>query len=288
MRDRTVKANGIEFAYLEEGDGPLVLLLHGFPDDARTWSTQMPALAGAGYRAVAPFLRGYPPTEVPPNGCYDAATLTADVKGLIDALGDGPAFLIGHDWGAMATYNVAAAFPEAVRRAVAMAVPHPAAMAGLATDVAQIQRSFYIFFFQLPNLAEVAVPANDFAFIEHLWRHWSPGLDDPEQLANVKETLGRPGAVEAAVGYYRALFDPGRWDPALADVRAAAARPIAVPTLYLQGADDGCLDPAYARAADAMFTGEYRIEVLPGCGHFLHRERVDEVNRLVLDWLGKG
>src|SRR5919112_1132686 len=100
MRECRVHANGIEFGYLEAGEGPLVLLLHGFPDDAHTWSAQMDGLAGAGYRAVAPFMRGYPPTGPAPDGRYDAEVLGADVAGLVEALGDGsPAFVVGHDWG---------------------------------------------------------------------------------------------------------------------------------------------------------------------------------------------
>lgn len=127
MEERRVKANGIDFAYLEEGRGPTVFLLHGFPDNAHTWSHQIPALSAAGYRVVAPFLRGYPPTQIPDGGYYGRSTLALDVKELILALGGGePVFLVGQDWGAGITYNVIAAFPELVRRALAMAIPHSA------------------------------------------------------------------------------------------------------------------------------------------------------------------
>src|SRR5262249_48630939 len=119
-------ANGLEFAYLEEGAGPLVLLLHGFPDTARSWSHQIRALAAAGYRAVAPYLRGYPPSEIPRDGFYDKGTLVADIAALIRALGGGaPAHIVGQDWGASITYNLLAALPELIRRAVVMAVSHP-------------------------------------------------------------------------------------------------------------------------------------------------------------------
>lgn len=287
MREGRVRAAGIEFAYLEEGEGPLVLLLHGFPDDARTWSHQMPELAAAGYRAVAPYLRGYPPTEIPAGGYYDSATLARDARELIRALGGGePALVVGHDWGALATYGLVAAFPESVRRAVAMAVPHPGGAAEFLSSYDQIRRSFYIWFFQLPGLPEMTVGADGLAFVERLWRDWSPGLDDPEHLAGVKRTLSAPGALEAALAYYRALFDPARADPSLEDTRRAASRRTAVPTLVAFGGEDGCLGAEFVHAGDAMFTGEYRVEVVPGCGHFLHRERPDEVTRLILRWIG--
>src|SRR5262249_33543662 len=119
MNERRVRANGIDFTYLEEGRGPTVFLVHGFPDNARSWSHQIPVLSARGYRVIAPFLRGYPPTEIPAVGYYDSATLALDVKELIVALGGGePAFLVGQDWGAGITYNVTAAFPELIRRAV--------------------------------------------------------------------------------------------------------------------------------------------------------------------------
>lgn len=282
-----MRANGIEFATLEEGEGPLVLLLHGFPDNARTWSHQVRPLAGAGYRAVAPYLRGYAPTEVPEGGYYDSATLAQDAAALIDALGGGPAFVVGHDWGAFATYLLCAAFPSRVRRAVAMAVPHPGGAVRFASSYDQIRRSFYMWFFQVPALAEAALPLDDFAFVERLWRDWSPGLEDPEQVASAKRTLAAPGTLEAAIAYYRAIFDPARWDPALEGVRRDAGRPIEVPTLLLFGADDGCLGAEFARGSEGFFTGPYRVEVLERCGHFLHRERPDDVNRLILDWLAE-
>lgn len=287
MREGRVKANGIEFAYLEEGAGPLVLLLHGFPDNAHTWSHHLPALAATGYRAVAPFMRGYPPSD--PGEYYDTATLAADAHALIGALGGGePAFVVGHDWGALTTYGVCAAFPESVRRAVAMAVPHPAGAATFLSSYDQLRRSFYIWFFQLPGLPEMAVAADDLAFIERLWRDWSPGLDDPEHVASVKRTLSEPGALDAAIGYYRALFDPARGDPTLEEVRRATQRDITVPALVMFGGDDGCLSPEFARAGDPFFRGEYRVEVLPRCGHFLHRERPQEITQLITDWLAIG
>jgi pimeloyl-ACP methyl ester carboxylesterase len=286
-RVNRIRANGIDFAYLEEGQGPLVVLLHGFPDTAHSWSHQMPALAAAGYRAVAPYLRGYPPSEIPRDGFYDRGTLVADVAALIRALGGGaPAHLVGQDWGASITYGVLAAVPEIVRRAVVMAVPHPAKTATSLLDARQVHRSFHWWFFQLPNLPERALAANDFAFIDYLWEYWSaPGYRDAEHIADIKRMLAEPGVLTATLAYYRALFDPRGSDPRWEDLRQSMNRPIAVPTLALCGGDDMRAELMTDQAQ--YFSGEYRFELVAGAGHFLHREKPAEVTRLVLDWLGK-
>jgi pimeloyl-ACP methyl ester carboxylesterase len=282
--ETTVRANGLEFACLEHGSGPLALLVHGFPDNAFTWERQLESLAAAGFRAVAPFLRGYPPTQIPAGGGYDLATITEDVAALIGTLSDEAAYLVGHDWGALAAYGVCAAYPERIKRAVALAAPHPGALAQVVGSYEQTKRSFYVFFFQLPFLPEVALAMNDYAFIERLWRDWSPGLDDPAQIAGVKRTLAQPGALDAALGYYRALFDPARRDPALEKTQSAMAGPIHVPVKVMFGADDGCFDPSFAAFADGQFTGPYERVILPACGHFLHRERPADVSQAILSW----
>ena len=281
-----IRANGLDFAYIEEGSGPLVLLLHGFPDTATTWSHQMSALAAAGYRAVAPYLRGYYPSEIPQNGFYDKATLATDVAELIRTLGAGqPVHLVGQDWGAIISYAVLAAFPELIRRAVVMAVPHPAQVAKSMLDAKHIQRSFHWWFFQLPHLPEKAIVENDFAFIDYLWRYWSsPGHDDAAHLVEIKAMLGQPGVLAATLGYYRAMLDPGKGDPALHQTRVLMDRPISVPTLALCGGDDLRADLMTNQAQ--YFSGEYHYQEVPGAGHFLHREKPAEVTRLVLDWLG--
>ena len=281
-----VRANGLDFAYLEQGTGPLVLLLHGFPDTAHTWDHQLAGLAGAGYRAVAPFLRGYHPTGIPADGFYDKATLVADVAALIKALGGGkPVHLVGQDWGAIVSYAALAAYPELIRRAVVMAVPHPAQTATSMLDAKHIHRSFHWFFFQLAELPEKAIVANDYAFIDYLWSYWtSPGYQDPSHLAEIKAMLGKPGVLTATLGYYRAMLDPAKGDPRLDALRAAMVRPIDVPTLALCGGDD--LRAELMTDQGKHFRGEYSYKVVPGAGHFLHREQPAEVTRLVLEWLG--
>jgi pimeloyl-ACP methyl ester carboxylesterase len=289
MQTKEAKANGLTFAFLEDGpaDGPLVLLLHGFPDNAMSWEFQIPALAAAGYRVVAPWLRGYPPTEIPAGGFYDRATLVMDVEALIDALNDGkPCFLVGQDWGAAIGYGVLAAFPERVRRAMLLAVPHPAEVrATLRKSPKHALRSFHWFLFQLPVIPELLCRANDFAFIETLWKLWSATYKDEGHVAAIRRNMAIPGALAASLSYYRAMFGTKNADPALSRVRDSLGCPIAVPTRVLCGARD--MRKEMLEPQRRWFTGPYEWGTVDGAGHFLHREKPEAVNRELLDWFGR-
>jgi pimeloyl-ACP methyl ester carboxylesterase len=283
-----VQANGVEFACLTDGpdDGPLALCLHGFPDSAHTWRYLLPELAGAGYRAVAPFLRGYAPTSVPADGRYQVGALVSDANALHAALGGGSdAVLIGHDWGALATYGAVAHQPSLWRRAVTAAVPPTASIGMSLLTYAQLQRSWYMFFFLSP-LAEAALPLDDYAFLDGLWRDWSPGYDGAWDVARVKESIGDPERIVAAISYYRAMWDPSQQVPELADEQAAALLPTPKPTLYLHGRDDGCMlvSSMSSSPLDYMAEGS-AVEIVDDAGHFLHVERPDVVNRLIMEFL---
>lgn len=302
----TLHANGIDFVCLcaepmrSNAHRRTAMLLHGFPDTAHTWSHQMQPLADAGWRVVAPFLRGYPPSTVPQAGApgvyFDKATLVRDIAELIRALqgqkaqgGDSsaPIDLVAQDWGAIIGYALLAAHPELVRRAVLMAVPHPVVVAASMLNPRHVHRSFHWWFFQLPDLPEKALAADDFAFIDYLWRYWTTeGFEDAAHIRHIKDTLAQPGALAATLGYYRAMLDPARADPhpALAELRTCIARNITVPTLALCGADD--LRAELMRDQGAHFSGEYRYAEVPKAGHFLHREQPEAVTHQVLDWLG--
>ncbi len=285
MQRGEITANGLRFAYLEAGEGPLVLLLHGFPDNAHTWERQIPVLAAAGYRVVAPFLRGYPPTEIPGSGYYDLATLATDIKCLIDGLNAGqPCHLVGQDWGAAISYAVLAAYPESIRRALILAVPHPTEVRRtIRKSPKHILRSFHWFLFQLPWLPEALCRANNFAFIEFLWRLWSPAYDDHAHVARIQRMLAEPGALQASLAYYRAMFRKSMGDPALEGVRQRLVDPITVPTRVLCGSRD--MRREMLSRQDDLFASAYEWSIVEGGGHFLHRERPEEVNRLILDWL---
>lgn len=280
-------ANGVDFAYLACGDdGPLALCLHGFPDSAHTWRHLLPALADAGFRAVAPFQRGYAPTSVPADGRYQTGVLAQDANALHEALGgDGDAVIIGHDWGAPATYGAAVHEPDRWRKVVGMAVPPGGALGqAFLTSLDQIQRSWYMFFFQ-HSLADVVVGANDLSFIERLWAQWSPGFDATEELALLKPSLRTHENLEAALGYYRATIGGLGLDPDLADLQAATGHCPPQPVLYLHGAIDGCIGVEVAEAANAELPERFRLHEIDFAGHFLHLEQPAEVNRLVVEFL---
>ncbi|MDX6285009.1 MAG: hypothetical protein QOG53_494 [Frankiales bacterium] len=285
MTQRSVSTPALEFSVFEAGSGPLALCLHGFPDSAYTWRHLLPALADAGYHAVAPFMRGYAPTGVPADGRYQTGALAADAVALHEALGgDGDAVLIGHDWGAVAAYGAAAHAPERWKRVVTLAVPPPSTMLSAFFDYQQLKRSFYIFLFQTP-LAEGAVALDDLAFIDGLWRDWSPGYDAGEDLVQVKNALREPANLAAAIGYYRAMLQPELLGPEYAEEQEAGQRVNPQPTLYLHGTTDGALGVDAVGAAGQALSGESRIDIVDGVGHFLHLERPDDINQRILQWI---
>jgi len=271
----TARANGIQFSYLEAGSGPLVLLLHGFPDTAHTWDRTMAELASAGFHAVAPFLRGYHPTEL--AGPYDSDTLGNDALGLIEALGGERAFVVGHDWGASAGYSAAALGPERIRLLVTLAVPHP-------RSIRTTPRTLWGFrhFLRLRRPGAAAwVRAGGMAYIDELWRRWSPAWKDlpASETAQVKAAFAEPGCLEAACAYYAtaAASIPPKLPP-------SHRKDIAVPTVAFAGEDDSIITTRTYEKARHCFTGSYEVVAVPG-GHFMHREHpevfVPELRRVL-------
>lgn len=274
-----VTVNGVELAYLEAGQGPLVICVHGFPDSAHSFDRLLPVLAEAGYRAVAPFLRGYYPSAVPADGDYAMTTVAADALALIDALGEREAILIGHDWGGFAAYTAANMAPEKVAKLVVLAVPH---MGATANSLAQLRRSWYVLFFQLPWLPEWRVARNHFAFIDRLYRAWSPYWDAAEfELAPVKRALAAPGGLRAALGYYRRMIRGA--SKSVYDVMSRTTR---VPALWFVGEADGSIGPEILANTGQACAGPFELVSLPRVGHFIHREAPAVFHDKLLTFIG--
>ena len=255
----TVNANGINFHYLEMGAGPLALCFHGFPDHAWSFRHLLPDLADAGFRAVAPFMRGYAPTEPPADGRYQQVALCRDVLALIGALGAERAYLIGNDWGAGAVTGATVLEPEKVMKLVIIASGQ--VDRDLQMNYQYLKGTWHSYFFQLPQ-AEQALAYNDFAFVEEWWRDASPEWDIPaSSLESIRETFRKPGVVEAALGYYRARYSPALQDPSMReDQDRVNAGPVTVPTLALHGTRDRPkrLDAFESEAMDRFFTGDWK------------------------------
>jgi pimeloyl-ACP methyl ester carboxylesterase len=253
-----VEADGTRFGYLSWGEGPLVLLFHGFPDSAYAWTRMGPTLAAAGYRVVAPFLRGYAPSAIPDRDTT-VERLGRDVLALIKALGAERARIVGHDWGAEAVYAAASMEPDRIERLVTIGLPHRRALR-LTPGLFWLARHFLTL--RLPG-AERRFAADDYALLETFCRRWSPGWTPPaEDLEPTKNIFAAPGTVHSALGYYRAV------DPR---TPAYFKRKLAMPTLCIGGTSDPALDEAdFARTA-RYCANDFRLAMIPG-GHFCHRE----------------
>lgn len=281
METNTIHANGLDFAIYAQGKGDkLALLLHGFPDTADTWHDLMPRLADAGYRVIAPYLRGYPPTQIPAGDiAYSARDLAADTVALIDAAGAERAVVIGHDWGAFVAYASAALAPERIAKLVTVAITHPRA---LKLTPAILWKARHFITFQQRKASANWLRRNDFAALDTIYRRWSPTWEyDAFELDAIRACLAQPGAVEAALGYYWA-FAANRSNP---DVQALLRRKTSVPTLCVLGGADGALPPADIERVRTAFTSDYQQVVIPGVGHFPHREAPDAFAEAVLAFL---
>ncbi|RNL65320.1 alpha/beta hydrolase [Nocardioides marmoriginsengisoli] len=266
-------------------DGPLALLLHGFPDTARTWRHLGPDLAADGWRVVAPYLRGYAPSDVPADGRGDVAALISDVLGLHAALGGGPdAVLVGHDWGAITANALAAHEDCPFAKVVTLSVPPFAALRS--PNVArslprQLRSSWYILFNRLPWLPERAYAR----LVRKLWRDWSPGYDAAEDLPAVLAAMAGPENRRTIIGYYRALLSPFGPPPAYRRWKGAEMRLPLQPILSLHGDRDGCLDPRLAALAEPHLPPGSQVVLVPEAGHFLQLEQPAAVNHLIRAYL---
>lgn len=275
------KISGIRLHYVEAGTGPLVVLLHGFPECWYSWRHQIPALADAGFRVIAPDMRGYNESEKPPGvRNYHIEHLVADVIGLIRHAGEDRAAVVGHDWGGAVAWQVAMRHPEAVHRLAVLNCPHPAVFLRKIWTLGQLRRSWYIFFFQLPWLPEWWIRRRNFAGLERLWTGdpTRPGAFTDEDVAAYKQALGQPGALTATINYYRAVF---RRSPVAAN---REARPIDVPTLLIWGERDRHLGVPLLDGTEE-WVRNLRIERLPDASHWVQNDAPERVNELLVGFL---
>jgi pimeloyl-ACP methyl ester carboxylesterase len=283
---REISANGMRFHAAEMGEGPLVLLLHGFPQFWWSMRHQLEALAAAGYRAVAPDLRGYGASDKPPRG-YDAVTLASDVAGMVRALGARDAILIGHDWGGFAAWATAVLNPGPVRGIVALAAPHPLRFrtALLTEPRGQLQASAHLLGFQRPWVPERQLVRDDAEAVSRMLHAWSaPGWPDPDSERRYRDQVQIPHVAHSALEYIRwtVRSQVRRDGQAFARHMREAVR---VPTLQLHGALDSCVLPRTAAGSGRYVGGPYTWRIIDNVGHFLQEEAPKTVTAEILHWL---
>jgi len=287
IKTGSIQAGENEIQFLECGEGKPFLFAHGFPDHPGSFEHQLTYFGSKGYRAIAPYMRGYGPKLREKNPTFGSYDTGSDLLKLMDALDIENTILFGHDWGASAAYAASFLAPHRIEKLITASVPYGTPfMQSLIADGDQQRRSWYMFFFLAP-FAEAAVSANNFAFIDRLWREWSPGLTISEShMKALKEILSEPVNLTAALSYYRDTFSgrvrPGSGDPAFKDFGRAG---IKVSTLYLHGKQDGCISPALATGMERFFEKGLATKIIDQAGHFLQLEQPDQINRTIEDFL---
>jgi pimeloyl-ACP methyl ester carboxylesterase len=266
---------GVRLHYVEAGSGPLLVLLHGFPEFWYSWRRQIPALAAAGFHVVAPDMRGYNLSDKPTGWrSYRLEALAGDIAGLIRHFGDAPAYVAGHDWGAVVAYGVAMQHPGLVRRLAILNVPHPERMLHGFRTARQLRKSWYMFFFQIPGLPEALLRREDFAFAKRSLRADSRESFSDADLQRYTEAWSQPGALTAMLDYYRAAL---RSSPRATLKRL---RPIQAPTLVIWGERDRHLGAELATPLPE-WVPDLRVEWLPQATHWVQHEEPARVNELL-------
>jgi pimeloyl-ACP methyl ester carboxylesterase len=286
---REVSANGIRQHVVEAGTGPLVLLLHGFPEFWWAWRHQLVALADAGLHPVAVDLRGYGGSDKPPRG-YDAFTLSGDIAGLVRALGESEAMLVGHDWGGVLAWSTATLHPRVVRRIAVISAPHPLRLRqALFTDPrGQLAASRHAFGFQAPKLPESLLTRDDAADVANMFYRWAGPqwthtLDFTKAVRTYRDAMQIPTVAHCALEYYRWMMRsqlrPDGWR-----YRRLMSEPVSVPTLQLHGSQDTCILPRSAQGSGRYVAATYEWRILDDAGHFPAEETPERVNGELVRW----
>jgi pimeloyl-ACP methyl ester carboxylesterase len=283
IRERFIRTNGVKLHVKEAGpeDGPMILFLHGFPEFWYAWRKQIGYFAEKGYLAVAPDQRGYNLSDKPKGiEAYKLDELAKDAVGLIDAYRRDKIFLVGHDWGASVSWWTALKYPERLKKLVIMNVPHPKVMGtNLLRNPKQIQKSWYIFFFQLPMAAEKLAESNNYEWPLDMIRESSrPGAFTPEELEKYREAFAKPGAFSAMVNWYRASLQARNEIPESFQVR--------VPMLLLWGVNDTALLDEMADQS-MKYCPEGRLLKFDQASHWIQHEEAGTINPMLDDFFRK-
>ncbi len=267
-----MKVGDLDFHVVDEGKGPVVLLLHGFPDSSELWRFQIPVLTQAGYRVIAPDLRGFGRSDKPVGvEHYAIPSLVSDVIGILDGLGIDRVHVVGHDWGAALAWAVAALFPQRVKTLTAISVGHPGVFRSLPME--QREKSWYMLLFQFEGVAEELLRKNDWA----LMREWSR---DPKDLETYLKDLSRPGALTAALNWYRANVPP-----AAQLLDGPLVPPVAVPTLGIWSDGDVFLIEEGMKRSKEFVDAPWRYERIHGASHWVPLDVPDQLNSLLVGFL---
>ena len=264
--------------YVEAGEGPLVVLLHGFPEFWFGWRLQIAPLAAAGFRVVAPDTRGYNLSSKPEDfESYAVDLLAADIRGLIGELGAKSARLVGHDWGGSIAWITAMNHPEVVDRLAILNAAHPRRLSEGLRHPSQLRKSWYFFFFAVPGLPEGVVHARDWHFFRHFLEDANPPYTDQE-IERYVEAWSQPGAAAGMINYYRASVRQSQKEA------AAKLRPISAPTLVIWGERDSYLGSDLAEPERDDVPNLDRVERLPDASHWVHHDEAERVNQLLIDF----
>ncbi len=283
VRHHMVQLRSLRMHYVELGEGPLVVLLHGFPENWWSWRHQLGPLAAAGFRVIAPDLRGYNETEK--HGPYDLDTLADDVCQLIDAVQPGPASIVGHDWGGAVAWHLAARRPEHVARLAVLNCPHPARFAQVLRherNAAQLRKSWYMFFFQLPWLPEWVLTRNDGGAVVRSLKGMAVDRSrfrDEAELRPFRDGVQKPGAASAMLGWYRTMMRQALFG------RPPDYPPIAVETLLVWAMEDAALGYDALVPGTEKWAPRLKVAPIEGCGHFVQSEQPERVTSALLPFL---
>ncbi|HEY0816113.1 MAG TPA: alpha/beta hydrolase [Pseudonocardia sp.] len=268
----------VRLHYVEAGEGPLIVLLHGFPEFWYGWRLQIQPLAAAGFRVVAPDMRGYNLSSRPDGvEAYATDKLADDVRGLIQERGAQSAMLVGHDWGGTAAWVTAMKYPEVVDRLAILNAAHPRKLSQGLHHPDQLRKSWYFFFFALPELPEAVVHANNWHFFRHFLHDAQPAYT-PEEIDRYIEAWSQPGAASGMIDYYRSSVRTPQ------KAAEAALRPIKAPTLVVWGQEDQYLGPDLAEPEHDDVPNLDRVERVPDASHWVHHDAAERVNELLISF----